>query len=40
MKAFLIDKITCSLFYKEKIAKKYKYVEKIDPIFFFKIKKK
>jgi len=37
---FLIDKITCSLFYKEKIAKKFKYVEKIDPIFFLKSKKK
>ena len=31
---FLIDKTTCSLFYKEKITKKFKYVEKIDPIFF------
>ena len=37
--SFLIDKITCSLFYKEKIAKKFKYVEKIDPIFFLKSKK-
>jgi len=36
---FLIDKITCSLFYKAKIAKKFKYVEKIDPIFFLKSKK-
>jgi Xaa-Pro aminopeptidase len=36
---FLIDKTTCSLFYKEKIAKKFKYVEKIDPIFFLKSKK-
>jgi len=36
---FLIDKITCSLFYKEKIEKKFKYVEKIDPIFFLKSKK-
>jgi len=36
---FLIDKITCSLSYKEKIAKKFKYVEKIDPIFFLKSKK-
>jgi Xaa-Pro aminopeptidase len=36
---FLIDKMTCSLFYKEKIAKKFKYVEKIDPIFFLKSKK-
>ena len=33
---FLIDKITCSLFYKDKIAKKFEYVEKIDPIFFLK----
>ncbi len=37
--SFLIDKITCSLFYKEKIANKFKYVEKIDPIFFLKSKK-
>jgi len=36
---FLIDKTTCSFFYKEKIAKKFKYVEKIDPIFFLKAKK-
>jgi len=36
---FLIDKITCSLFYKAKIAKKFKYIEKIDPIFFLKSKK-
>ena len=37
---FLIDKITCSFFYKEKIAKRFKYVEAIDPIFFLKSKKK
>ena len=36
---FLIDKITCSFFYKEKIAKRFKYVEEIDPIFFLKSKK-
>jgi len=36
---FLIDKITCSFFYKEKIAKRFKYVEEIDPIFFIKSKK-
>tara|TARA_B100000686_G_C16797614_1_gene983555 strand:- start:2772 stop:4502 length:1731 start_codon:yes stop_codon:yes gene_type:complete len=36
---FLIDKITCSLFYKSLIAKKFKYIEKIDPIFFLKSKK-
>jgi len=36
---FLIDKITCSLFYKAEIAKKFKYIEKIDPIFFLKSKK-
>jgi len=36
---FLIDKITCSLFYKAKIAKKFAYIEKIDPIFFLKSKK-
>jgi Xaa-Pro aminopeptidase len=36
---FLIDKMTCSLFYRANIAKKFKYVEKIDPIFFLKSKK-
>ena len=36
---FLIDKITCSFFYKEKIAKRFKYIEEIDPIFFLKSKK-
>lgn len=36
---FLIDKITCSIFYKATIANKFKYVEKIDPIFFLKSKK-
>ena len=36
---FLIDKITCSFFYKERIAKRFKYVEEIDPIFFIKSKK-
>ena len=36
---FLIDKITCSYFYKNQIAKKFKYIEKIDPIFFLKSKK-
>ena len=36
---FLIDKITCSFFYKEKIAKRFKYVEEIDPIYYLKSKK-
>ncbi len=36
---FLIDKITCSVFYKTLIASKFKYFEKIDPIFFLKSKK-
>ena len=36
---FLIDKITCSFFYKEKIEQRFKYVEEIDPIFFLKSKK-
>ena len=36
---FLIDKFTCSYFYREKIAERFKYIEKIDPIFFLKSKK-
>jgi len=36
---FLIDKMTCSIFYRDKIAKRFSYVEKIDPIFFLKSKK-
>jgi len=36
---FLIDKFTCSYFYREKIAKRFKYIEEIDPIFFLKSKK-
>jgi len=31
---FLIDKFTCSYFYREKIAERFKYIEEIDPIFF------
>ena len=38
--SFLIDKFTCSLFYKKEIKKKFTYLEEIDPIFFFKSKKK
>jgi len=36
---FLIDKFTCSYFYREKIAERFKYIEEIDPIFFLKSKK-
>ena len=36
---FLIDKFTCSYFYREKIAERFKYIEETDPIFFLKSKK-
>lgn len=36
---FLIDKFTCSYFYREKMAERFKYIEEIDPIFFLKSKK-
>lgn len=36
---FLIDKLTCSIFYKKLISKKFKYNEKYDPIYFLKAKK-
>ena len=36
---FLIDKFTCSYFYREKITERFKYIEEIDPIFFLKSKK-
>ncbi len=36
---FFIDKFSCSLFYKKLIAKKFKYKEGIDPIYFLKAKK-
>ena len=36
---FLIDKYTCSYFYKNEVSKRFKYEEKIDPIYFFKSKK-
>lgn len=36
---FLLDKFTCSYFYREKIAERFKYIEEIDPIFFLKSKK-
>ena len=36
---FLVDKFTCSYFYREKIAERFKYIEEIDPIFFLKSKK-
>ena len=36
---FLIDKYSCSFFYKKLIANKFKYEEKIDPIFILKAKK-
>ena len=35
----MIDKFTCSYFYREKIAERFKYIEEIDPIFFLKSKK-
>ena len=36
---FFIDKLTCCFFYKKEIEKKFKFVEKIDPIYFLKAKK-
>ena len=36
---FLIDKFSCSFFYKKLIAKKFKYDEKNDPIYILKAKK-
>ncbi len=36
---FLIDNYSCSFFYKRLIKKKFKYFEKIDPIFALKAKK-
>lgn len=36
---FLIDKFSCPFFYKKQIEKKFKFVEKIDPIFYLKAKK-
>ena len=33
---FFIDKFTCSFFYKKEIEKRFKYKEKIDPIYFLK----
>ena len=36
---FLIDKFSCSFFYKKLVAKKFKYEEKNDPIFILKAKK-
>jgi len=36
---FLIDKFSCSFFYKKEIEKRFKYEEKIDPIYFLKAKK-
>jgi len=35
----LIDKFSCSFFYKKEIEKRFKYEEKIDPIYFLKAKK-
>ena len=37
--SFLIDKLTCSYFYKKEISKKFFYIESIDPIYFLKAKK-
>ena len=36
---FLIDKYSCSFFYKKLIANKFRYEEKIDPIYILKAKK-
>tara|TARA_B100000029_G_scaffold107285_2_gene98233 strand:- start:5381 stop:7105 length:1725 start_codon:yes stop_codon:yes gene_type:complete len=36
---FLIDKFSCSFYYKKQIKKKFRFIEKIDPIFFLKAKK-
>lgn len=36
---FLIDKFSCSFFYKKLIAKRFKYSEKNDPIYILKAKK-
>jgi len=36
---FLIDSYSCSFFYKRLIKKRFKYIEKIDPIFALKAKK-
>ena len=36
---FLIDKSSCSVFYKNEIKKKFRYKEDIDPIYFLKAKK-
>ena len=36
---FLIDKFSCSFYYKKQIEEKFSFIEKIDPIFFLKAKK-
>ena len=36
---FAIDKMTCSIFYKNEIKKRFKFYENIDPIYFLKAKK-
>jgi len=36
---FLFDKFSCSFFYKKEIEKRFRYKEKIDPIYFLKAKK-
>ena len=36
---FLIDKLSCSFFYKKEIEKKFEYKEEIDPIYLLKAKK-
>ena len=36
---FLIDKFSCSFFYKKEIEKRFRCEEKIDPIYFLKAKK-
>ena len=37
--SFLIDKLTCSFFYKREISKKFMYLENMDPIYYLKAKK-
>ena len=36
---FLIDKFSCSFYYKKEIEKRFRYKEEIDPIYFLKSKK-
>ena len=38
-KVFLIDKLSCSYFYKKEIEKRFLFKEEIDPIYLLKAKK-